>query len=117
MAVPSVWKSNESKYNDYVMNECTDIFQVKYDKPKVQRNRDYILKKGAIFFQKGRGGWRLEGVIKAVDEHGDECVTLTIQKLSNTSVFSNKTEAVTALGFQPLSSYERIFGLIPLARV
>ena len=45
--------------------------RLKYDKPRVKRDRDHLLRPGALFSVKIGSYWFPVGVIDQVDEHGD----------------------------------------------
>ena len=87
--------------------------RLKYDKPRVKRDRDHLLRPGALFSVKIGSYWFPVGVIDQVD------VTLTVSK-PNTEPFwlkrfRTKNDLICELGGEPISNFERSHGLIPMA--
>lgn len=120
-SIPGIFQSFlKEEYKDYPWYTSIDdkIIIVKYDKPTTQTCRNHLLCKGAIFFRKFINLWYLVGEV--IDTHDYEefnFKTLTIKKFNNKYIslgFKTKSEAVIYFGFQPLSEYERRFGMIEL---
>lgn len=113
--LPLVFQNSQRhKYHDYRMN----VSQYKYDKPRVKRDRDHLLRPGAVFSIKSGPYWIPVGVISRVDEHGDTFVTLTVSK-PNTEPFwmkrfRSKKDLIHELGGEPISNFEQMHGLIPM---
>ena len=107
--IPSIWQNDNCYYDDYQMNNL----QVKYDRPKIQRTRDHLICKGALFFRKKKNMWHIIGKVTNVHEHGDTFVSLDIEKWG-VQMLKTKSDAAVAFGFKPLNESERGYGLIPL---
>jgi len=112
--LPLVFQNTKHlKYDDYCMNSS----QYKYDKPRFKRDRDHLLRPGAIFSVKTGSYWVPVGVISRVDEHGDSFVTLSVTKNAHAfwmKRFRSKKDLIHELGGEPISNFEQMHGLIPM---
>jgi hypothetical protein len=110
----SLWSNRIRDYNDYQCHINKDVFY--YDKPAKHRHRDHLIKKYALLFVKTRKGWRFIGHVTRVEEvdDTDKQVRLTVNRWGPERYYPNKNEILKAMGFESISDYERMHGLIPL---
>jgi hypothetical protein len=114
MQASSLWSNRIRNYNDYQSHINKDQFY--YDKPAKHRYRDHLIKKYALLFVKTRKGWRFIGHVTRVEEvdDTDKQLRLTVDRWGPARYYPNKNEILEAMGFEPISDYERMHGLIPL---
>ena len=104
------------KYNDQKLNRN----QWLYDKPAKRRHRDHLIVVGALFFAKRDRLWRLVGRVTKVEKtKNDHQLLLTVEPWGplRDKEFKNKNDILEELGFEKISSQERMWGVIPVRAV
>jgi hypothetical protein len=100
------------EYDDY---QCTlNKNQFVFCKPNKRRDRDHLIRIRALYCLKTKKGWRFIGHLTQTHEIGDNQVCVTVNRWGPERYYPNKNALLEAMGFNPISDYERMHGLTPV---